>query len=129
MENRGSETGPTGLFASIKALLATAVSLLAVRLELLSADVQEAKLRFLRLLALAVVGIFLLCLGIVVSVFLVAALFWETHRILALCVLAFVLVAAGAGCLAAARSQAAGHRFLAATLDELERDRRALERR
>lgn len=117
-----SESG--GLLASARRLAATAVGLLRTRLELLVTELEEERVRLVELLFWAAGAIFFLATGIVLLVIFVVALFWDTHRLLVLGVLTACFFTAGAGLVAGLRRRLRNRpRMLAATLDELAKDR------
>ena len=112
---------------SLKRLARTAVELVQTRLELLSLDVEEAKLRLLSALFVGALAFFFLSMGLAMGAFWLVVAFWDTHRMLVLGLLTGAFL--GAGLLAIAvlawRSKH-GPRLFAATLAELEKDRDAL---
>ena len=121
-ESAPGEPG-TGILQSLRKLAATAVDMLRTRLELLVTELEEERLRLLGSLAWAVGALVCLIVGILLLALLVVILFWETHRIAAISVLAALFLAIGAAMAAAARSRAQGGRkLLAASLDELRKD-------
>lgn len=71
--------GHSGLFTSLKGLLATFVATAHTRLELLATEVEEEKLRVFSLLALTVGAVFTLLLGVVLAIALVVAAFWDNR--------------------------------------------------
>lgn len=116
-----------GLWSSVKLLLANLLGVFHTRVELLALELEEAQVRFFRLLVLTVLGLFLLCLGFFLAVMTLAVLFWDNHRILALGLLALLFSCAGFGGLLWARSELRGiPRFLESTRAELARDRDSL---
>ena len=124
-----SASGPqgAGLWASLKTLLSSLLGILQTRLELLAVEFEEAQIRFFRLLVVTVMGLFLLCMGLLLSVLLLAALFWDTHRLLVLGVLTLVFLGAGAGAIFWARRELRRiPRFLESSRNELSRDRESL---
>jgi uncharacterized membrane protein YqjE len=115
------------LFDSLKRLLRSGVELLRTRMELLSLDVEEAKVRFLSILLLGAIAFFCLSLGAVMGAFWLVVAFWDTHRMLVLGILTGTFLGGGALALAALAWRAKrGPRLFAATLAELEKDRDAL---
>ncbi len=115
------------LLESLKRLASTAVEIVRTRLELVSLDVEEAKLRFLSTLLLGAVAFLCLSLGVVMGAFWLVAAFWETHRTLVLGLLTGTFLGGGLLALAALSWRARkGPRLFAATLAELEKDREAL---
>jgi len=116
-----------GLFDSLRQLSATALELGQLRLELLAADLELEKLRLIEAALLALIGLMLVGLGLVLLCAFVLLLVGEAYRLQALGVL--LLLCLGAGMLllqAAKRRLSSGKLMLAATRDELSRDRAAL---
>lgn len=73
MEGSGGE----GLFAALKNLLATLVGIGKTRLELLSVELQEEKVRLLGLLVYALAAVFCGGVAVVLGVIWIAVAFWE----------------------------------------------------
>lgn len=122
-----SPAAAEGLFASLKTLAASLVGIVQTRLELLSADVAEARERAVALLVLALVALFALGVGVVLLAILVAAAYWETHRLAVLGALAAAFLGAGAGAAwLAVRKLRNEPRPFAASLAELDKDREQL---
>lgn len=122
--------GPSaGLFAALKGASATLVGIFRTRLELLSVEVEEERIRLSSLAVRAVVAIFLLGLGIVLSVATLAVLFWE-QRVFVFGLFAVLTVLAGlvtlGQCLAALQRPSPLFR---SSLAELDKDLDALRRR
>lgn len=118
-----------GLFASVRQLLATGVETLRVRLELLSTEVEQEKLRLFDAVLWAGLALLLLGMGLLFLCGLVVVLLWEQHRLLALGALAVLFLGAGFWVLqqARARLRAPGGLF-ATSVAELESDGAALSR-
>lgn len=76
-----------GLFESLRQLLHTALSLGAVRLELLATDLEIEKLRLIEVALRALVGLMLLGLGLLLLVGFLLLLLWDGYRLPALGVL------------------------------------------
>lgn len=115
------------LFESLKRLARTAVELVRTRLELLSLDVEEAKLRFLSILLLGAVALLFLSLGVVMGAFWLVVAFWDTHRMLVLGLLTGLFLGGGLLALAGLSWKVRkGPRLFAATLAELGKDGEAL---
>jgi uncharacterized membrane protein YqjE len=118
------------LLDSLRGLLRTLAETARTRLELLSLDVEEAKLRFLSLLLLGAVAFLCLGLGVVLGAFWLVAAFWDTHRLLVLGLLTGGFLGGGAvALLALARRARRGPRLFSGTLAELAKDRDAFEGR
>jgi uncharacterized membrane protein YqjE len=115
------------LLESIKGLARTAVELVHTRLELLSLDVEEAKVRFLSILLAGAVAFFCLSMGLVMGAFWLVVAFWETHRMLVLGLLTGAFLGGGLLALAVLAWRAKkGPRLFASTLAELKKDSDAL---
>lgn len=115
-----------GLRRRLDLLLQTAQT----RLELLGVELQEEKLRLARLLLGTVIAGMLLAFALVFALLWLTVALWDTHRMLGLGLATFISLLLGLGAArAAARAWAAGSRLFAASLAELDRDRRALGER
>ena len=120
-------TASTGLLASLRQLAATLLELAQVRLELLSSDIEHEKLRLLGTLLWVAVAVLLAGIGLAVLAMLVAVLFWDSHRLLALGLLALAyLLAAVVAAWQAKRHWKTPRGLFATSADELARDRAAL---
>lgn len=119
-----------GLFASARHLLATALAIAHSRLELITTEIEEELYRVAEILVWALLAIFFAGLTVLMAAFLVVLLWWEEHRLLAasLTVLAFLGVTLAAVFLAMHKARARP-KLLHATIEELRRDRDALEGR
>lgn len=85
------ETG--GLFGSLKRLLATLLGIVSSRVELLSNEWEEERLRFTQALLFALFALFCFCMGILFfSIFLVL-FFWEDHPLVAVSLLSLTFFA------------------------------------
>ena len=116
-----------GLLASLMALAATLVAMAHTRLELLSTDLEEEREHFFSLLVLALATLFFLGFGMLLSVFLLVVVFWDTHRILVLATLAGLFLLAGiVTWRIALHKTRTKPRFFAATMSELLKDRQQL---
>lgn len=118
------------LLESLRGLAKTFIALVQTRIELFASEVDEERTRLARIVVLAVVALFCLGLAVVLGVLLVAVLFWEDNRLLALGVLAGLFALAGIVALVMLRSDIRRRpKFLAATLAELRKDEKELERK
>jgi uncharacterized membrane protein YqjE len=122
-------TSDGGLFASARQLLATGVETLRVRLELLSTEVEQEKLRLFDALLWAGLALLLLGMGLLFLCGLIVVLLWDQHRLLALGGLTTIFLGSGYWVLQIARTRlrAPGGLF-ASSVAELERDRSELAR-
>jgi len=119
-----------GLFESLKTLSVSLVSIVHTRLELLSTDIAEERDRFTSLLVLVLVALFCLGFGAVLLAMLIVAVFWESHRLVALGGLTgfFLIAGAAVGWLAMHKVRTRP-RLFAASLAELSKDRQHLTSR
>lgn len=116
-----------GLFESLKTLAATLAGVVQTRLELLSTDVAEERARLTAILVSVMVALFCLGVGTVLLTTLIVVVFWDTHRLAALCGLTAVFLLGGAGLwLFAMHKLRTKPRLFAASISELARDRNQL---
>jgi uncharacterized membrane protein YqjE len=127
-ETTGRTAG--GLFDSLRALLATLVSMAHTRVELFGTEIEEELRRVVALVIGGMAVLALSSLALMFSAVVVIAAFWDTHRIAAaVCVAAgFIAAALVSFFVVRARTQRQS-RLLASTLGELERDLQQLARR
>jgi len=117
------------LLESLRGVAKTFVALVQTRIEIFASEVDEERARVGRILVLAVVALFCLGLAVVLGVLLIAVLFWENNRLLALGILTGVFALGGLIALVALRSAVRDRpKFLSATLAELRKDQKELER-
>ena len=115
------------LAASLHGIIDAGLATVQTRLELLSLEVQEEKLRITSLAVNVVLCGLLLGFGLVFLMVFLTVLYWDEHRLLALGISTAVCL--GGGLLAAANSAREfkrGSRLFAASLSELARDRDAV---
>lgn len=75
-----SNSHPTlGAMDAIRTTLATTVKVIRTRLEVISCELEEQREWMQSLLLFAVLGIFCVCMGLVMLTLFVVAMFWETH--------------------------------------------------
>jgi len=118
------------LLESLRSLAKTFVALVQTRIELFASEVDEERARLERIVVLTASAMFCMGLAIVLIVLLVAVVFWESNRLLAIGVLAALFMLAGLGLLLTLRSVVRQRpKFLAATLAELRKDEKELERK
>ena len=125
-----SEPSPAagkGLFDSLKGLAATLIAIAHTRLDLLSTDLEEERARLASVLVMLFVALFCLGVGVLLLAILVAVVFWDSHRLMALAGLTGVFLAGGLAALGFARHKLKTKpRLFAASLAELSRDRQHL---
>jgi uncharacterized membrane protein YqjE len=128
-EPASGDTG-AGIVQSLRNLAATLVALLRDRFELLATEIEEERIRLLELLFWAAGALFFLAVGVLLLVVLLVAVFWDSHRIVAIVVLAGLFLAAGAGMAVAVRNRMhVRPKIFSASLDELARDKDQLTSR
>jgi uncharacterized membrane protein YqjE len=115
---------PVRLVASLKGLAGTVLTLLQVRLELLSVEAQEEVARVVGLLLFGLAALILLALGLGFLAMFITVALWDTQRLLALAVFATLFLSLGgvAAWLAYQRARR-GSALFAASLAELRQDR------
>jgi uncharacterized membrane protein YqjE len=121
--------GQGGLLESLHKLAGTFFAMAQTRLEIAAGELEEERARLGRVVTLATVTAFCVAFAVNLLILLVIVLFWDTHRLLVIGLLAaaFLFGALIAGLLM--RSVIADRpRLLAVTLAELRKDREALER-
>lgn len=124
------ETGHTeSLLESLRHLAQTFVSIVQTRLEIFANDIDEERARLARVVVLAVVAAFCLGLAVVLLVLFAVVVFWDSNRLLAIGVIAAVFALGALAALVALRSVLRQRpKFLSATLAELHKDGKGLER-
>ena len=126
--NPGDANG--GILRSLRNLAATLVALLQTRLELFIAEVEEERLRLLQLLLWTAAALLFFAIGLLLLILLLVVIFWESHRVGAIVVLAGVFLAAGAVTAVCVRSRLyARSRLFSTSLEELAKDRDHLDSR
>jgi uncharacterized membrane protein YqjE len=118
---------PSGLFASLRRMLATLLELGSTRLELISVEVQEQIEYAAGVLLWGIAAIFFASLTVLLIAFTIVIAFWDEHRLLAagLVTAAFGLIALTA-IVVVRRRLRERPQFLSATAGELKRDAAAL---
>ena len=117
------------LMDSAKRMLATIIALVSTRLELFTTEIEEEIQRAAGILMWALVALFFGSLTVLMVAFTVIIIFWDDHRILAAVLVtgSFLLATLVFGLLARSRLKAKS-RFMAASIEELKRDRESLDR-
>jgi uncharacterized membrane protein YqjE len=117
-----------GLLVSLKSLAGTLIEIARTRLELLSNDLEEDRLRMMRLLFVSVFMLFFFLVGVLLLTLLIIMAFWETYRLLAigLIALTFLTIATGLA-IYLLREIKRKPRLFSASLAELMVDRSLLE--
>jgi uncharacterized membrane protein YqjE len=95
MVEREGAAARGGLLHSIKHLAQTLLGAAQTRLEILATELEEERVRLEQLLLFALAAAFCIVMGIVLCVALVVLYYWDTHRLLAVGILAAGFLAAG----------------------------------
>lgn len=115
------------LWKSIRGLGTTVIEILRTRLEILSLDVMEARIRFVSILMLGAFAYFLLSLGITVGVFWLLFVYWKTDPLVILAFLSAALLGGGLVLLGLLFWKLrSGPRLFEGSMAELDRDVAAL---
>jgi uncharacterized membrane protein YqjE len=110
--------------SSLRRALSTLVEILHDRLELITTELEEQKLRAAQIAAASFLTLFFLSLAIIFGTLAVVVAFWETYRLVVLAGFAALYLALGVIAALGWRARSrARPRLLAATLAELTRDR------
>lgn len=117
----------SGLLASLRRLLATALEIAQVRVDLLGTEIEFEKRRIFDGLLWAAISLLVLGIGLVLLCGFVILLFWEGYRLSALGILALLFLTSGAALIyRAGRFLRNKKNIFNASLSELERDRAEL---
>ncbi|WP_018227557.1 phage holin family protein [Methyloversatilis universalis] len=120
---------PERLGASLKGFVSSLIEIVHVRLELITVEARDEALRLTELLVYGALAIAFLTFGIAFLAVLLTVLLWDSHRLLVLTLFSTLFITLGAVAAVIARARMAeGTRLFASTLDELKRDRDALNR-
>ena len=113
-----------GIVQSLRNLAATLVAILRTRFELVATELEEERIRLLQLLFWAAGALFVFGVGILLVVFLLVAVFWDSYRIITIVTLAIIFLAAGVGmAFVVRRLMLARPKLFSSSLDELAKDR------
>jgi uncharacterized membrane protein YqjE len=113
-----------GLLASLKTLTLTLVDVVQTRLELLSTDVAEERVRLTTVLISAMVALFCIGVGVVLLAILIVVVFWDSYRVVTLGLLTAIFLASGAGLWGLAMHKLRSKpRLFDASISELAKDR------
>jgi uncharacterized membrane protein YqjE len=114
---------------SAKRMLSTVIALVHTRLELFTTEIEEEIQRAVGILLWGVIALFFGSLTVLMIAFTVIIIFWDDHRILAASlVTATFLVTTFVFALMARARLRAKDRFMGSSIEELRRDREALDR-
>jgi len=117
-----------GLLDSLRNLARTFLAIVQTRIEIFASEIDEERTRLARIALLAAAAAFCLGLAVILLVFFLVVLFWDSDRLLAIGVLAGVFAVGGiAACLGLRAAISKRPKFLSATLAELRKDGTRLE--
>jgi uncharacterized membrane protein YqjE len=120
---------PPGLAGSITRLGRTALALLRTRLEILTTEIEEERIRFAGLALLVAAIAFCVQMAVLLGVILLVVLLWESHRLITLGVLSGAFLVMGVGLFLWLRHRLRTRpRMFASTLGELAKDDERLGR-
>jgi uncharacterized membrane protein YqjE len=123
MSNPEGPAASGGLLASARAFAHTLIALSKTRLEIFLNEIEEERLHIARQIILAVLAGFCLLVGALLAVTFLVVLFWDTHRLLTLGLLALAFIGGGAGLVMLFSARAgAKPRLFSASLGELAKD-------
>lgn len=116
-----------GLYASVKGLLGTSLTLLQTRLQLLATELEEERQRLLALLLWSAIAVLALGAGLIFLAIFLTVLLWDSNRLLVLGIFSVIFLGMGgiALMLACKLGRSASGLF-GASMAELSRDRAAL---
>ena len=117
----------SGLLYSIRHLATSLLGAARTRLEILATEIEEERVRLEQMLLFALGAVFCIGMGVVLAVFFVVVLFWDTHRLATVGSLAGGFLAAGAVLGLVLRDKAKSRpKLFAATRGELAKDQAVL---
>lgn len=123
----GDEKRPEPLLASIRTLARNLLAVLQTRLELLATEFDEERARIAEFAVMAAVAAVCFSFAAFLVVLFIVVLFWDSHRLVAIGVLAAGFAGAGAYVLHTLKRRAAERPALfSASIDELRKDQDAL---
>ena len=113
----------SGLFASLKRVVAGLVGIVACRVELLANEWEEERLRLIQALFFGLFALFSLCMGILFVAILFVLFYWHDHPLLAVALLSLVFFAFSAFFLHLSRGKLQQKTMpFSNTLSELQKD-------
>ena len=127
-ESQDSVSGrQIGLLGSLKTLAATLLGIGCTRLELLSNEIEEQRVWLSSILLWTFISLFCAAVGIVLVTIFLVVVFWDTHRLLTLFILAFLFLLGAIFSSQVALGKArAKPKLFSTSLAELSKDREQL---
>lgn len=127
-QQTGGEERRAGLFTALKNTIATLITIVRTRAELLVTELEEEKLRLMSMWSKAIGAAFLLAVGCIMAVFCLALAFWE-QRVLVFGLFSALFIGGGLLLIASLKRQARQpSKMFRASLAELEADMAELRR-
>jgi len=121
---------PPGLLGSIRHFGATMVALIHTRVELLSTEIEEELQRGVNILLSMMLALLFGGLSVIMLAITLLVIFWDDHRVLvAVLITAVFVITTAVMCYLAYVRVKHKPRFMAASIEELKRDRTSLERK
>ena len=118
----------SGLFASLRRMLATLIALVQTRLELVGVEIEEQIAHAASLLLWSIAAIFFASLSVLLLALTIVVAFWEQHRLLAASLVTAICTLAAIVAAVVARHQLRTRpRLLSMLASEFERDVAALD--
>ena len=128
MTEREGAAGRGGLLHSIKHLGSSLLGAAKTRLAILATELEEERVRLERMLLFALTAVFCAGMTIVLIVAFVVIYFWDTHRLIAVAVLAAAFLCVAAVCGFILRDMARNRpKLFAVTREELAKDQAMLQ--
>lgn len=124
--NEAPARGSGGVFSATRDSVATLLTTVRTRLELVANELQEEKLRAVRLLLLSQLLAFCLALGTVLGVAWLVIIHWEDRALVLAGSSALFFLVAGVAYVSLMRRLRRSERLFSATLDELGEDIRQI---
>lgn len=129
-DNENIDAHQAGFIESLRAVSASVLDVLRIRVELISIEWQEEQERGKEVLVFAVVAALLLALGLLVLTLFVIVLFWDSYRLPAIAIVALLYIGGGTCSLLSMRKKMRNRPPLfSATLQEFSDDLHALRLR
>lgn len=118
-----------GLFKSVKVLAGTLLEVAQTRLELLANELEEDRLRMIKLLFISFFMLFFFFLGLVLLTFLIVIALWDNYRLLTVGLIAAIYLSIAGGLSLYLVRELKGKsrpKLFSASLAEIVKDRLAL---
>ncbi|WP_110668497.1 phage holin family protein [Salinicola halophilus] len=120
--------GPAeSVVAAARRLISNLIATGETRLRLAVVEWEAERDRMLTMLLLAGAGLIMLSFAVGMLILLIVVMYWEDNRLLAIAICSAILFVISAGFIISAKRVAKRRKLMAATLNNLDRDRQALE--